>query len=756
MENRYILNLDIKTNLTKNLIFKQGDNNTSILEVHVIDRGLQVDLTNYNIEFRFSKADGTVVFQDASTGVNIINATSGIVVCTLLSNTLAVVGDVRCEIAFKKNTDLLTTRVFTFKVEESIGQVNILSSTYISSIESKLDLWSQEYADMKAQVESVLTTNVQDEVITARTDTINNYPYTNLGARLDSMATKINYVTLCAQNRGVDLQAAGCILNDATKATANSQIIQNLITQGKRILFNPGVIYIDSSISLPQTFSGGRICGLGWLYSKFIMVTDNTPILTTQTYNTYGVVLEAIALEYKNQQWPSTHPNSAAVYFYTATDLSYGFYHWLFKEVRINQACYGFRLCDTSNTVVWGCAFKDIMMYNISQNAIYFNALKGQLGNQFDNLKVLNYSIKDTTNHSFGKCIVIKGEVQFNNLDIEDWYGELYQNDDGYTSFKNVHIERNHLYDTSLYHRLFLITGNCYVENFNYISAVYPSSITKFVRIFDVSTAYSSLCVNQAYVTNANLSNILTFIYTINNPKVDLKGINMQAFTNIYSTAVNPEILTNTNLVLDGKPFRELFRFATKPTNIDYKLGDFYYSSNLQSGQPLGWIATCNAYVNPNPSTLTSMYASVTNSNTLSVSGNSAVEGLKVGDKIILAGVTTEIYTVQSVNSASSVTTVETVPHTYSSVTIKYANPITASTTAGNQTITTSGYTKGIFKTNDGIVLNALTSEVFTITAITPFSITVLEPMTHTYSNVQIDVVSSTNDKISKGFNILT
>ena len=138
MENRYKINYDIKTNNVCNINFKQGDTGSSVIEMHLKDNGLAINILNEAIEFRFLKADKTKVFQAIGTGVTIIDATNGIVECVLMTNTLASTGDVKCEVYRKKNGISLTTPSFNFKVIEVIGEDGLLSTNYIGSIEAFL------------------------------------------------------------------------------------------------------------------------------------------------------------------------------------------------------------------------------------------------------------------------------------------------------------------------------------------------------------------------------------------------------------------------------------------------------------------------------------------------------------------------------------------------------------------------------------------------------------------------------------------
>lgn len=150
MENRYKISYDIKQKNIVNISFMQGDVDTSVIEIQLFDNGQVVDITGETIEFRFLKPDNTIVVQDSTTGVNIIDAEQGIFECILMANTLAIPGSVRTEIVRKKNGFILTCPTFYFFVKSSIGNIT-LSSNYIASIENKMIEW-QLNEDLRQEI----------------------------------------------------------------------------------------------------------------------------------------------------------------------------------------------------------------------------------------------------------------------------------------------------------------------------------------------------------------------------------------------------------------------------------------------------------------------------------------------------------------------------------------------------------------------------------------------------------------------------
>jgi hypothetical protein len=138
MENRYKIDYDIKQKISTNIKFKQGDIDSSVLEINLYDDGKSIDITGEVIEFRFLKPDKTKVFQDYANGVTILDATKGNVECILKGNTLAVPGTVICEIHRGKEGKQLTTPSFTFIVGKSIGADGIISTNEIATLDTKI------------------------------------------------------------------------------------------------------------------------------------------------------------------------------------------------------------------------------------------------------------------------------------------------------------------------------------------------------------------------------------------------------------------------------------------------------------------------------------------------------------------------------------------------------------------------------------------------------------------------------------------
>lgn len=218
MENRFIFNLDLKQNIINNIKFQQGDISGSILEAHLWDGSVAKDITGAIVEFRFLKPDKTVVYQSSNVNIDqvtILDAPNGVVECVLNANTLATSGILRCEINLT-GTDgsEITVPYFRLNVNSSIGLDGILSSSYISAIES-----------IKDSYKTALHENISIELADSRHDDVNNIDYNDLPDRLNSHSQQINTNTIDVQ--ALKSQITGAVNGSPIIVTLASQMIDH-------------------------------------------------------------------------------------------------------------------------------------------------------------------------------------------------------------------------------------------------------------------------------------------------------------------------------------------------------------------------------------------------------------------------------------------------------------------------------------------------------------------------------------------------
>lgn len=146
-EKRYKVYYDIKGQLISSLAYSQGDIESAVLEVKLLDDTSSIDITGETIFFRFLKPDNTVVEQDINSGVTILSPEGGVVECVLNAQVLALKGKVLCEIHRSEGGQDLTTRCFTMYVEGTILGSSTISEIFISRVENAIINLSQ-YADL--------------------------------------------------------------------------------------------------------------------------------------------------------------------------------------------------------------------------------------------------------------------------------------------------------------------------------------------------------------------------------------------------------------------------------------------------------------------------------------------------------------------------------------------------------------------------------------------------------------------------------
>jgi len=221
MENRYPFIIDLKNRTSSSIRYKQGDTDSSILEINLVDGGLVKDITGETIVFNFAKPDGTTVNQDMSLtgGVTVLDALKGKFQCKLKNQTLAAPGVVICEIVFSNAGIISSTSKFNFTVESSIGG-GPLSKNYITQIETTIAGWQNEIDIIKAAYDSASKANLSIEVTNARNG------FANLDARLDNSDSQLaNITTQKADKAYTDSQD----LLNANKIAINQSRIDNLV-----------------------------------------------------------------------------------------------------------------------------------------------------------------------------------------------------------------------------------------------------------------------------------------------------------------------------------------------------------------------------------------------------------------------------------------------------------------------------------------------------------------------------------------------
>lgn len=247
MENRYKITIDMKNRVISNTKFKQGDTDSSVLEINLVDNSLAVDITGQAIVFNFAKSDGTIVTQDITTGVSILNALNGNFQCILKNNTLAAPGLVNCEITFSDSGEILSTATFNFNVEKSIGN-GPLSTSYISAVDNKLIEWQSEF--------DIAETARETEYNTIKNDYLEALELSAEAGSLEIVAARKGEVDLPTKIGKIDTQLADIAINVKSFGAIGDGInddtiaIQNAFNTGKSIIFEKDKNYLVNGLHL--------------------------------------------------------------------------------------------------------------------------------------------------------------------------------------------------------------------------------------------------------------------------------------------------------------------------------------------------------------------------------------------------------------------------------------------------------------------------------------------------------------------------
>ena len=190
MENRYKASLDFKQrNSAPIAIFVQNDVDGNVIEFTILDGGRPMDITGQTVSIAFLKGDSTLVIQDITTGVTVLNGINGIVECVLKSQTLAAVGTCKGVISFSLAGKKLSSSQFTFTVGASLDNGSGLIS---ANVVPALDAVNAQFS----LNEAIKGTN---QFVTLNGDkTINKVEHKNLSnivLRTDAFTYAVNLIT---------------------------------------------------------------------------------------------------------------------------------------------------------------------------------------------------------------------------------------------------------------------------------------------------------------------------------------------------------------------------------------------------------------------------------------------------------------------------------------------------------------------------------------------------------------------------------
>ena len=258
LEDRHKIEYDLELGRVTDIKFKQGNVDTSVIEVTLFTNGKIMDITDEVIEFRFAKSDHTEVYQDFSSGVSITDTIGGKVQCILKGTTTAFPGVVRCEIHRVKAGKELITPCFSFTVASSIGG-GALSTNYISAVESKIVEWQTQINDailngvkgeqgiqgIAGTTVTSSTTNGKIKINGTETSVYNDTVIVADLANIATVNTSTNLINILTNVGGVTNKIINLAQNTTFTLSSLINIVntQNLIVNGNGSTIDGGLLF---------------------------------------------------------------------------------------------------------------------------------------------------------------------------------------------------------------------------------------------------------------------------------------------------------------------------------------------------------------------------------------------------------------------------------------------------------------------------------------------------------------------------------
>ncbi|WP_291568525.1 BppU family phage baseplate upper protein [Clostridium sp. UBA2485] len=131
----------------------QGDINSNVFTVQLVDGTENYDLTGLEVEFLFAKPNGKVSRQKQDNGTTIKDPKNGIVECVLSKNTISAPGRCYCEIRVNKDEQILTSTLFNFYIRKSIYTTEVVDVGDSDALQK-----------LQAQIGDINNTNLNDAI----------------------------------------------------------------------------------------------------------------------------------------------------------------------------------------------------------------------------------------------------------------------------------------------------------------------------------------------------------------------------------------------------------------------------------------------------------------------------------------------------------------------------------------------------------------------------------------------------------------
>lgn len=282
MERRIIVNLDLKFNINNSGTFVQGDTDTDVLEVHLTDKHNPVDITGQDVQFWFQKSDNTVVEQDSTCGVSVIDAAKGIVQCTLNGDTLTSAGKLQVSVVFCKDNKTLSTVAFALNVEQGInsGEVIIITNE-ISILDQKIVEMNTEEASRITNEDTRQTNETSRQTAESSRVTAEDARISNETGRTNAESTRVTAENVRVSNEQTRQT------NETTRQTGYSTMSSQI---NSKIQYCSYTATANNTINIPFTFTDYNITHDDMIVSYKGVLLDNPDNYTVNGSNN-GIIL---------------------------------------------------------------------------------------------------------------------------------------------------------------------------------------------------------------------------------------------------------------------------------------------------------------------------------------------------------------------------------------------------------------------------------------------------------------------------------
>lgn len=153
---------DIDKDLQQTITVQQGDSKSRYLRFHLLQNSLPLNLSNNTVKIYALKSDGTQIFNN----VTVEDAVKGQILVELTSQTLAISGDLPCQLKmYGSDSSLLSTRQFSIAIKPSLNDSGVESTNEFTGLQTALgdtQKWNDEFASIYPNIETKYQANLNN------------------------------------------------------------------------------------------------------------------------------------------------------------------------------------------------------------------------------------------------------------------------------------------------------------------------------------------------------------------------------------------------------------------------------------------------------------------------------------------------------------------------------------------------------------------------------------------------------------------